>query len=97
MSNKTKKTKAQEPIVKEGLFVLINLSNRAGSYFPRDNAPTFLHQTDVAAHIEANRLAALNPGQPFAVFQCVGITEAIVPAPVHRELTKADIELPSPF
>ena len=97
MSNKTKKTKAQEPLVKEGLFVIVNLTKRSRNYIPRDNAPTFLHQTDASAHIEANRLASLNPGQPFAVFQCIDITEAIVPNPVHRKLTKADIELPSPF
>ena len=93
----TKKTKSKKPSVKDGLFVIVNLSKRGGNYIPRDNAPTLLHQTDIAAHIEANRLASQNPGQPFAVFQCIGITEAVVPAPVHRELTKADIEGPSPF
>ena len=88
----TKKTKIKKPSVDDGLFVIVNLSKRGGNYIPRDNAPTFLHQTDVAAHIEANRLASQNPGQPFAVFQCLGITEAVVLAPAHRELTKDDID-----
>ncbi len=40
---------------------------------PAGRAPTYRHPSLVSAKTEADRLAALNPGQEFVVLQSVGI------------------------
>ena len=101
----TKKTKSKKPENKKpenssdlgdvaGLFLVVNMAHRAGNSIPRGNAPTYLHQSLGSAHVEATRLAALQPGCTFAVFQCVGLVEAKIQAPDVRAVTDADIAGP---
>ena len=101
----TKKNKSKKPAIKKpensygpvdvaGLFLVVNMAHRAGDSIPRANAPTHLHQSLVSAHVEATRLAALQPGFTFAVFQCVGLVEAKIQAPDVRAVTDADIAGP---
>ena len=77
-----------------GLFVIINMAHRANQYIPRNNAPTYMHQSLGSAHTEATRLAALQPGHTFAVFHCIGLVESKIQAPEVREVTEADIAGP---
>ena len=103
----TKKTKSKKPAIKQpenssgpvdvaGLFLVVNMAHRACNSIPRGFAPTYLHQSLGSAHVEATRLAALQPGCTFAVFQCVGLVEAKIQAPDVRAVTDADIAGPEP-
>ena len=103
----TKKTKSKKPVTnaaepaintepRPGLFVVIKMTLRDGDMIPREGSPTRLHRTDEAAVVEAGRLAAIMPGQQFAVFACLGIVETKIPAPLFRNLNDSDIAGPGP-
>ena len=85
---------AAERMQRPGLFVIINMAGRCGDCVPRSSNPSFLHRNLESAHVEATRLAGLNPGAPFAVFHCIGLAEAKIQAPEVREATEADIAGP---
>ncbi len=55
-----------------------------GNNKARARVPRFRHPTLEAAEAEANRLAALDPGVPFAILEAVGAAY-VAPAPKAAE------------